>query len=333
MDIFTNSPFLVISPLVPYLLLILGFVALVKGADLLVDGGAALAKRLKIKPLVIGLTIVAFGTSAPEFVVTFFASASGSADLAISNIVGSVTANTLLGLGLAAVIYPLTVQKGTVWREIPFSLLAIVVLIILVNDSLVPNGGVDQLSWVDGLVLLSFFAIFLVYTFGLTRATAADDVPEKIESLPTTRALVYVVLGLLMLFLGGNWIVNNGTVIAASLGVSESLIGLLVTGPGTSLPELATIILAARRKNVDLAVGGVIGSNIFNIFLILGTSALVGPLLFDSALNLDLGIILVATILLFSALFIGKRQQVERWQGIGFLVVYVVYLVFLFFRG
>ncbi len=319
--------------MLPYLLLILGLVILVKGANLLVDGGSALAKQLKISNLVIGLTIVAFGTSAPEFVVTFFAAATGSNDLAMANIIGSVVTNILLGLGVAAIIYPLSVKQGTVWKEIPLALLAIIILILLSNDGWVTDGGIPQLSWTDGIVLLAFFSIFLYYTFGISKVKADDNIPEKVLDIPTQKAMMYVFIGTIGLFLGGKWIVDNAVLIAQQLGVSEALIGLIVTGPGTSLPELAATVVAAKRKNVDMAVGGVVGSNIFNILLILGASALVGPLIFDPALIVDLLLILLASVLLFSALFVGKRHQIDRWQGIMFLIIYAAYLAYLFYRG
>ncbi len=320
--------------MLPYLFLLVGFVALIKGADLLVTGGSAIAKHFKISNLVIGLTIVAFGTSAPEFVVTFFAALTGSSDLAISNIVGSVVTNVLLGLGIAAIIFPLAVNKGTVWKEIPFSLLAIVALIFLVNDSWVKFGGIDQLSWVDGVILILFFAIFLYYTYGLTKGEKAnDDDIVKVKEISTGKATVYVLLGVVALFIGGKWIVDNAIIIAQSLGVSETLIGLIVTGPGTSLPELAATAMAAKRRNVEMAVGGIVGSNIFNIFWILGVSAVVGPLMYDSVMNVDLSLILFASFLLFITLFVGKKHYIERWQGIGFVMLYVVYMVYLFMRG
>ncbi len=316
-----------------YIFLVLGFIILIGGANFLVEGGAAVAKRFNVSNLVIGLTIVAFGTSAPEFIVTLFASIGGASDLAIANIVGSVVTNILLGLGIAAIIYPLSVRRGTVWKEIPLSLLAIMVLIILANDQWVIGGGIPQLSWTDGIALLSFFGIFMYYTFGISKAKADDTVPEEVKDLSNSRSIVYIVLGIGALFLGGKWIVDSATVIAAQLGVSQTLIGLIVTGPGTSLPELAATVIAARKKNVDMAVGGVIGSNIFNIFLILGASAAVGSLAYDPALNIDLLLIFGASVLLFATLFIGKRHHIERWQGVGFLVMYVIYLGHLFYRG
>lgn len=317
--------------MMPYLLLLIGFVVLIKGADFLVTGGSGLAKRLNVSNLVIGLTIVAFGTSAPESVVTFFSAYNGASDLALTNIIGSVTTNVLLGLGIAAIIFPLAVSHGTVWKEIPLSLLAIVALGFLVNDQW--GGGTPQLTWLDGCVLLLFFVIFLTYTFGLSKVTPSNGGGEDVQALPVGRSVAYVLAGLVALFLGGNWIVENAVLIANQLGVSEALIGLIVTGPGTSLPELAATAVAAKRRNVELAVGGVVGSNIFNIFFILGVSALVGPIAYNTILNIDMLLIFGASLLLFLALFVGKRHVLERWQGIAFLVTYVAYMVYLVIRG
>lgn len=319
--------------MIPYILLILGIALLVKSADLLVDGGSALAKKLKVSNLVIGLTIIAFGTSAPETVVSVLAAMSGEPDLAIGNIVGSVVTNILLGLGVAAVIYPLSVKHGTVWKEIPLSLLAVVILFFLANDQLVANGGLSQLSWTDGLALLGFFTIFLYYTFGLSKAQPDDTVQEHVEDMKTGKATVFVLLGFIGLALGANWIVDNAVIIAQQIGFSEKFIALLIIGPGTSLPELTAAVIAARKRNVDLAVGGIVGSNIYNIFMILGLSALLGELPYDPALNVDIMLIFGASLLLFFALFTGKRHIVDRWQGAAFLIVYACYIVYLFIRG
>lgn len=319
--------------MMPYILLLLGIVALIKGADLLVDGGSAMAKRLRVSNLVIGLTIIAFGTSAPETVVSVLAAMNGEPDLAIGNIVGSVVSNILLGIGVAAVIYPLSVKHGTVWKEIPLSLLAIVIFFILANDQLVYNGGVPQLSWTDGVALLGFFAIFLYYTFGLSKNKSEEIVPEEIETMRPGKAAIYVLCGLAGLALGGHWIVENAVIIAHQIGFSEKFIALLIIGPGTSLPELTAAAIAARKRNVDLAVGGIVGSNIYNVFMILGVSAVVGPLAYDPAMNVDVLLIAGASLLLFLALFIGKRHHIDRWQGAGFLIVYACYIAYLFIRG
>ncbi len=313
-----------------YILLPIGFILLIKGADVLVDGGAALAKRLSISNIVIGLTIVAFGTSAPESVVTILAAARGESDLALANIVGSVVTNILLGIGIAAVIFPLAVRRDTVWKEIPFSIFAVVVMLFLLNDHWISNGGVPQLSWLDGAVLLVFFTMFMYYAFQMSKRTDSSEVVT--HDMSVSKSIIFIVLGIIGLFLGGKLIVDNAIIIAVQLGISQTIIGLIITGPGTSLPEITATAMAARKKQVDLAIGGIVGSNIFNILFILGIGALVGPLVYNPVLLDDLLLILGASILLFVVLFVGKRHRVDRWQGAVFLGLYVVYVIKLFFH-
>lgn len=320
--------------MITYTLFALGFVFLIKGADILVDGATSLAKRLGVSALVIGLTIVSFGTSAPELVVNLLASFSGSTDIAIGNVVGSNIVNILLILGLSACVYPLTVKRSTVWKEIPFALLAVTVLAVLASDTLINGMATSELSRGDGLVLASFFLIFLYYIFGLAKAEpAVVDEAESVALVSKTKAVSMVVVGIGGLVLGGKWIVDGAVALASGFGVSESLIGLTIVAVGTSLPEMATSVVAAYRRNVDIAVGNVIGSNIFNIFWILGLSATIAPLPFASALGIDLLVMLGATLVLFLALFVGKRHVLERWQGVGFVFLYVLYIVYLLLRG
>lgn len=319
--------------LLTYILFFVGFGALIKGANLLVDGASSLAKRLGVSALVIGLTIVAFGTSAPELIVNIFASINGNSDIAIGNILGSNTANILLILGISAVIYPLAVKRGTVWKEIPFAFLAVIVLALMANDALIDKQSFSAITKIDGLALIAFFIIFLYYTFGISRVRAADaaQVPIHRHSLP--RACLMIGLGLAGLAIGGEWIVDGAVTLATTFGVSEALIGLTIVAVGTSLPELATSAAAARKKDVDIAVGNIVGSNIFNIFWILGVSAVINPLPFSSLLMRDMFVTIIATALLFAAMFIGKRHILERWQGICFIVLYVSYITYLVIRG
>lgn len=316
-----------------YILFAVGFVLLIKGADLLVTGASSLAKRIGVSSLTIGLTIVAFGTSMPELVVNLLASAQGNTDIAIGNVVGSNIANILLILGVSAMIYPLAVQRGTVWKEIPFALLAVVMLIVMANDVLLDGSTTSVLSRIDGLVLIGFFVIFLYYVFGLAKNGKENAEEESVELFSVGRSILMIGAGLVGLVLGGKWIVDGAVAFASSLGVSEALIGLTVVAVGTSLPELATSAVAAYRRNVDIAIGNVIGSNIFNIFWILGLSAIIKPLPFAPSLNADLLMVVLATSLLFLALFVGKRQILERWQGGVFVAMYVAYTIFLIFRG
>jgi cation:H+ antiporter len=316
-----------------YILLILGFAFLIKGAGLLVDGASSLAKKFNISNLVIGLTIVAFGTSAPELFVNLFASFNGTTDIAIGNIVGSNISNVFLILGIAAIIYPIKVSKGTVWKEIPLSLLAALLLLTMANDWLIDGVGFNALTRSDGIVLIAFFVIFIYYTFGIAKDQNTNDEQDapKIYSGLVSTGLIFS--GLVGLVIGGQWIVNSATSIAISFGLSEALIGLTIVAIGTSLPELATSAVAAYKKNSDIAVGNVVGSNIFNIFWILGLSAFIKPLPFKLELNFDLWMAVFASVLLFLWMFLGKRHTLDRWQGTIFVLIYVVYIITVVVRG
>lgn len=315
--------------MVTYILFFAGFIALIKGADLLVDGASSLANRLGISALVIGLTVVAFGTSAPELAVNILASLSNSTDIAIGNILGSNIFNILLILGVSAIFYPLAVQKGTVWKEIPFALLAVVVLGFLVADF--------EVSRNDGLVLIFFFAAFIIYIYRLTRREKSTNTILADSKNGVSQSLVkswtMVIIGMVGLVVGGKWIVDGAVAFAAGFGVSEALIGLTIVAIGTSLPEMATSIVAAYKKNVDIAVGNIVGSNIFNIFWILGVSSIIQPLPFSSGLTTDLKVTFVVTLALFLALFVGKKYILERWQGVAFVILYIFYTAYLIVRG
>lgn len=316
-----------------YLLFFVGFAFLIKGADLLVDGASSIAKRLGISALVIGLTIVSFGTSTPELIVNILSSLRGSTDLAIGNIVGSNSANILLILGISAAIYPLTITRGTVWKEIPLSLLAIILMAILSNDGFIDGLPFSALGRADGLTLISFFIIFLYYTYGISKVNASQASEIKISEYSPTRSILMIIVGLAGLTIGGKWVVDGAISIAQGLGASEALIGLTIVAVGTSLPELATSAMAAYKKNADIAVGNIVGSNIFNIFWILGISAIIKPLPLDSKLFTDIVVTIIATILLFAFMFIGKKHTLERWQGVAFVLLYVIYVAYLIVRG
>lgn len=318
------------------LLFLAGFFLLIKGADLLVEGASSLAKRFGIPAIVIGLTIVAFGTSAPELMVNIMASAKGSTDLAISNVVGSNIANILLILGVSAAIYPIAAKKNTVWKEVPFALLAVIALFILLNDRLF-DGIVDtQLSRGDAMVLLLFFVIFLVYIFELARLgkieIPQEEKPVKKHSGWSSGGMILV--GLVGLVLGGKWIVDGAIFFAKAWGVSETLIGLTVVAVGTSLPELATSVVAAFKRHSDIAIGNVVGSNIFNIFLILGVSGIIRPIPFSEAINQDITVMLLATFVLFLSIARNKKNNtIARVEGVAFVLLYVFYVLYLVHRG
>jgi cation:H+ antiporter len=314
--------------MITYILFVIGFVVLIKGADMLVDGAASIAKKLKISSIVIGLTIVAFGTSAPELIVNIFASASGNTEIAIGNILGSNIANILLILGISSIIYPLVTKENTVWKEIPLCLLGAVILGVMANDMLIDKTLFSGLTRIDGIVLIAFFIIFLYYTFGISKISA-DSGDSEIKEFGYLKSSVLILSGLVGLSLGGKWIVDGAVKIAELFNISQSLIGLTVVAIGTSLPELATSAIAAYKKQTDIAIGNVVGSNIFNIFWILGLSSIIRPLPFQVDSNWDIVMTIASSLLLFGIMFIGKKHTVERWQGVVMILMYVGYMVFL----
>ncbi len=315
-----------------YALFAVGLYVLVKGADFLVGSATSIARRFGLPELIIGLTIVAFGTSLPEMFVSGLAAVRGNTDLAIGNVLGSNIANILLILGVAAVICPITVTRLTTWKEIPLSLLAALVLGILANDALVDGESASILSRADGLVLLCFVGIFMAYILSI--AKSGNGQPAEAQSLePGWKTGTKLLGGLVMLSLGGQWIVDGALAIGTLLGASQSLMGLTVVAIGTSLPELATSAVAAYRGNADIAVGNVVGSNILNIFWILGLSATIRPLPFQSGLNVDVEVCLAATALLFAFMFTGKRYSLNRAHGVVLLTLYVAYVTYLVVRG
>ncbi|MBN1407395.1 MAG: calcium/sodium antiporter [Calditrichaceae bacterium] len=312
------------------LLLIIGFALLIKGADFFVDGASALADRMAVSQIVIGLTIVAFGTSAPELVVNLFAVVSGKTDISLGNIIGSNIVNILLILGIAGLIRPLQTQKNTVWREIPFALLAVLVLLVMCNDSFFDNNS-NLLTRSEAIVLLLFFTIFITYSFAISKIDVRDE-PE-IKQLSGKMLILYLFLGIFGLIFGGQLTVSNAVKLAAQWELSDKLTGLTILAIGTSLPELVTSAVAAYKNKADIAIGNIIGSNIFNIFFILGITALVSPLPFASIMNMDLGILLLASVLLFLTMFTGKKRILDRWEAGVFIVLYVMYTGYLIIRN
>lgn len=315
-----------------YILLIIGFVFLIKGADLLVDGSSSLAKRFRISDIVIGLTIVAFGTSAPELVINIIASFQGAGDISVGNILGSNIANILLIGGIAAMVYPIKVKKGTAWKEIPLSLFATLFLLLIANDFFIPKTSASIISRLDGIVLIGFFIAFLYYTFGIARVEAKDMEDYEKRSLFITMS--YIIIGIAGLSIGGKWIIDSVSIIALQFGFSQALMGLTIIAVGTSLPELATSAVAAYKRNADLAIGNIVGSNIFNIFWILGLSSIIRPLPFNEALNTDILVVIGSTLILFYFILTGKeKREIERWEGVALFCFYLIYLTFLIWRG
>jgi len=308
------------------LLLILGFVLVSYGADKLVEGASSLAKRLRVSDLLIGLTIVSFGTSAPELSVNIVSSIKGSSEISLGNVVGSNIFNLLCVVGVSALLKPVTVRHSTLHKEIPLSLIAALSLIALGSKS------IGTITRGDGVVLLLFFVIFLSYVLEMAKKDREmfDELAVTKESnIPIWLSLIYIVGGLLGLSLGGRWIVNGAVEIARAFKVSEKFIGLTIVAVGTSIPELATSLVASIKGNDEIALGNAVGSNIFNIFFILGVSALIRPIEYHSALNVDLWFLVAVTsiILVFS-----KDLKIQRLEGLAMMIGYVGYTLFLFIR-
>ncbi len=310
------------------LLLVGGLLLILWGANALTDGAASVAKRFQISNLVIGLTIVAFGTSAPEFVISFLSSFNGSAGLAIGNVVGSNVFNCLMIVGVTAVVAPIPVGKGTLAKEIPLCVLSAIVLFLCANDVLLDGGASNVISRSDGLMLLCFFAIFVGYTFAIAKNGNGEEEGE-IRSFPMWKSVLFILLGLGALIGGGQLFVNGASGIARSLGVSESVIGLTLVAGGTSLPELATSVSAALKKNPGIAVGNVIGSNLFNAFAVLGASATISDLPLGGITNFDFITLIVASVLLWIAGFFMGKRIITRPEGIFLVLCYVGYTTYL----
>ena len=310
-------------------LIILGFIGLVKGADWLVDGASAIAKRFGISDLVIGLTVVAFGTSMPEFVVNMFSVAQGSTDLAITNILGSNIINTFVILGLTAAIYPIATQERTRDFDIPLSIVAGLLVVACITLRPLLTGQGKGIDYIGGIVLLIIFIYFLINTFKHAKSNP-DEVREEVEikQLSPVKSVLFILLGLAGLVIGGELIVKSAVDIATRLGVSEAIIGLTIVALGTSLPELATSVIAAYKHNADIAVGNVFGSNIFNVFFVLGTSAVVNPLPAYNGIELDAFMAALGGIITWLVIKANNDRKVTRWGGIILLLVYTGYLTY-----
>lgn len=308
------------------ILFLLGGMALILlGANGLTDGSSSVAKRFGISDLVIGLTIVAFGTSAPELMVSLVSSIKGSAQLAIGNVVGSNIFNILMIVGLTAVVMPIKVQKNTITNEIPLVLLSSLALVACASDVVLDGGVGNVIGRGDGILLLLFFAIFMRYTFSIAKSSGEES-GEQIKLMPIWKSLLFIVLGLAGLIFGGQLFVDGASGIARSLGVSESVIGLTLVAGGTSLPELATSVVAAVKKKPGIAIGNVIGSNLFNIFLVLGASATVSPLPLGNIGISDMLMLVVSSVLFWAAGWFFKDKTITRIEGAIMVALYVGYI-------
>ncbi len=314
------------------ILLVIGFALLIKGADILIDGSASLAKRLGLSSLLIGLTVIAFGTSAPELIVNIFASIAGRSDIGMGNIIGSNIANILFILGVAAIITNLKIDDSIIKKQIPFSILSVVALFFLINSSLINGQGPDGLLRSGGLILILFFGIFLYYTFSLAKEKEEPG-QEKIKNYSTKISLALISGGIIGLFIGGKLIVDSASAIAVSLGLSEAFIGLTIVALGTSLPELAASVMAARKNQIQMAVGNVIGSNIFNLLWVLGLSALIHPIAYNPAMNFDILFLVFVSLLLFILIYTGKKLHFTKKEGYILVALYVIYITYISIRG
>jgi cation:H+ antiporter len=328
------------------LTLLVGTFLLMKGADYLVTGSSKLARRLGISSLVTGLTIVALATSLPEFVVSTTAAIRGSGDLSIGTIIGSNISNILLILSIAAIITPLAVKNSTIWKEIPFSLFAVLILAVQANDLFFSDGTTNIIGRGNGMVMLIFFALYLYYVVQLAKRERRP-IAEKLEEAriavkkrkwfptgPVALLVFQIIGGLLLLVAGGQALVYGGVGIARTLGVSEAVIGLTIVAIGTSLPELGATAVAAWRKETDIAIGNIVGTNIFNILFVLGATAVIRPLSFASVFNIDIFLLVIATVILLGGILLfGKRFELTRANGVLFLCLYILYVAFVYFRG
>lgn len=315
-----------------YLILLIGFAFLVKGADWFVEGASSIARSFKIPPIIIGLTIVAFGTSAPEAAVSFTAALQGNNDIAIGNVVGSNIFNILGVLGISSIIYPLSVKKNTIIKEFPFAILSALVLWVLSHDIRLQGYSENFLSKADGLILLALFGIFMYYLIEMALTSKEEmDVEEGNKNLTVSKAIVISLIGLVGIILGGKWVVDAASVIAVSWGMSENLVGLTIVAIGTSLPELVTSIVAATKKESDIAIGNVLGSNLFNIFFILGASAIISPVAVNSIVFFDMIFMLIITIITF--VLAATRRTINKTEGIILTLMYVGYMAYIIMRN
>ena len=324
------------------LLLVIGFVLLVKGADFFVDGSSAVAKLLKIPSIIVGLTIVAMGTSLPELAVSLTAAVNGSNEIAVSNVVGSNIFNLIVALGVCAVLSPITVDKGIVKREFPFSIIMTVLVAVLMADNFLPLAAevksqkvencVGMLGRMDGLILLVFFIAFMVYTV-LTALNQRKNMTQQEEDDKKPNvllAIIFIVGGVAAIKFGGEFVVNSASSIAKRIGMTDTLVGLTIVSIGTSLPELVTSVVAAKKGETGLAVGNVVGSNIFNLLLILGVSSAIHPIIVGMDALIDFVILSVTSILVY--IFTRSKNVINRGEGIIMVLIYAAYMIYAIIR-
>lgn len=311
------------------ILLIIGFIILIKGADIFVDGASAVAGNFKISKMLIGLTIVAFGTSAPELAVSIKSLLSGSGDIVLGNVIGSNILNILLILGVSSLFHSLGVKNNTVKKELPITILITTLFAVLLSDNLI-NHTKDNFTRGDGITLILFFLVFIYYLISMARKKIDTD--DKTEYMPLSKAFIFTAIGLISIILGSNLVVDHASNLAKLLGISEKMIALTIIALGTSLPELVTSVMATRKGEYDIAIGNVVGSNIFNIGIVTGIPiAILGGISKVSFNQIDLFIMLLSIILLF--VFSYKNQKITKKEGIIFLILFVIYYSYVIYIG
>lgn len=315
--------------LINLLLLVIGFIILIKGADIFVDGASAVAGNFKVSKMLIGLTIVAFGTSAPELAVSIKSLLSGSGDIVLGNVIGSNILNILLILGVSAMFHSLSVKNNTVKKELPITILITTLFVVLLSDNLI-NHTKNNFTRGDGITLILFFFIFIYYLISMARKKI--DTEDKTEYMSLTKAGIFTIIGLISIVLGSNLVVDHASNLAKLLGISEKLIALTVIALGTSLPELVTSVTATRKGEYDIAIGNVVGSNIFNIGIVIGIPvALLGGISNISFNQIDLIVMLLSVVLLF--IFSYKDQKITKKEGTIFLILFVIYYTYVIYTG
>ncbi len=318
-----------------YILFFVGIFLLIKGADYLVEGASSLATRMHVPTIIIGITIVAIGTTMPELIVNILAAIEGNAEIGFGNIIGSNIANILLVLGITALITPIKVERNAIWKEIPITLIAVAVLFVVSNSVIIDQSHTNLITRTSGIIMLIFFVIFIYYSIEIFKQTrkklqkASVNIKERNPVLTAGMILG----GLVGLFIGGRWVVDGAVTIAQQLGLSQFLISATIIAIGTSLPELVTGITAARKNETGVIVGNVAGANIFNIFWILGITALITPIAVPAFINVDIIFMGIVTLILLFLIFVGKSREIERWQGGVLLALYLAYMVFIILRG
>lgn len=317
-----------------YLIFLIGILFLIKGSDYLVEGSSLLAKKLRINSLLVGLTIVAFGTSTPELIVSVFSALKGSTDIALGNIIGSNIANILLIFGVVSLISPIKFEHSTIRKEIPYSLFAAVILFLSANYFFSDLDG-NKITEIGGLIFLVFFGVFLYAIFGMAKKSRSEFKIKDIGIHPQKNRVIFLMifLGLIGLYFGGIWVVEGALFISENLGLSQFFISATIIAIGTSLPELVVGVRAAKRKESEIAVGNVVGSNIFNIFWVLGITAIISPIAISNFVNFDMIFLILATTMLFLFLYLNKNNDLKRWHGVLFILIYIFYLAYNFTRG